>query len=156
IEIMFRLRERNRLRVDYFETNRRADHVIGRQILFGDETFASGDRVTSSIDWRQFALTYTYSALRTDRLELGAGLGIHLLQAEARGAVAAKQLRQEVSGAGAFPTIPVDFTWRISRRFAFTARGQYFRAKVSRFEGSLAEYHADFQYRWKPNFSLGA
>jgi hypothetical protein len=156
IEIMFRLRERNRLRVDYFETNRRGDNVIGRQILFGDVTFLPGDRVTSSIDWRQFGLTYTYSVLRRDRFELGIGLGVYFLEAEARGAVEAKQLRQEVSGAGAFPTIPLDFTWRISSRFAFVARGQYFHASVRDFEGSMGEYHGDFQYRWKPNFSLGA
>jgi hypothetical protein len=156
IEIMFRLRERNRLRVDYFETNRRGDHTLARQILFGDETFNVSDRVTSSVQWRQFGLTYTYSALRTDRLELGVGLGVAFVEAEARGAVEAKQLRQEVSGAGAFPTIPLDFTWRISRRFAMVARAQYLHASVNNFEGSMGEYHGDFQYRWKPNFSLGA
>ena len=156
IEIMFRLRERNRLRVDYFESNRSADHTLSRQILFGDETFELNDRVTSSVQWRQFGLTYTYSALRTDRLELGLGIGVHFVEAEARGAVEAKQLRQEVSGAGAFPTIPLDFTWRISRRFAMVARAQYLHASVNNFEGSMGEYHGDFQYRWKPNFSLGA
>src|SRR5437868_13548518 len=46
IEIMFRLRERNRLRVDYFETNRRGDHVIARQVVLGDETFQAADLVT--------------------------------------------------------------------------------------------------------------
>src|SRR5438876_1230495 len=61
IEIMFRLRERNRLRVDYFETNRRGNHVLERQVVFGDETFNVNERVLSSIDWRQFALTYTFS-----------------------------------------------------------------------------------------------
>jgi hypothetical protein len=156
IEIMFRLRERNRLRVDYFESNRRGDRPIARQILFGNEIFTVNDRVTSSVQWRQFGLTYTFSVLRTDRFELGLGLGVHFVEAEARGAVAAKQLRQDVSGAGAFPTIPLDFTWRISRRFAMVARGQYLRASVNSFEGSIAEYHGDFQYRWKPNFSVGA
>lgn len=156
IEIMFRLRERNRLRVDYFATNRRGDNVINRQILFGDETFLASDRVTSSLDWRQFALTYTYSVFRNDRFEVGLGLGVHFVEAYARGAVDAKQLRQEVSGSGAFPTVPLDITWRISRRFAMVARGQYFHASVNNFEGSIAEYHGDFQYRWKPNFSLGA
>jgi hypothetical protein len=156
IEIMFRLRERNRLRVDYFETNRRGDHAIARQILFGNETFAVNDQVTSSVQWRQFGLTYTYSVLRTDRLELGVGLGIHFVEAEARGSVEVKQLRQEVSGAGAFPTIPLDFTWRISRRFAMVARAQYLRASVNNFEGSMGDYHGDFQYRWTPNFSVGA
>jgi hypothetical protein len=156
IEIMFRLRERNRLRVDYFESNRRGDHPITRQILFGNETFDVNDRVTSSVQWRQFGLTYTYSVLRTDRFELGLGLAVHFVEAQARGAVDAKQLRQDVSGAGAFPTIPLDFTWRISRRFAMVARAQYLHASVNSFEGSMGEYHGDFQYRWKPNFSLGA
>jgi hypothetical protein len=156
IEIMFRLRERNRLRVDYFETNRRGNNPINRQILFGNETFAVNDQVTSSVQWRQFGLTYTYSVLRTDRFEVGVGLGVDFVEAEARGAVEAKQLRQEVSGAGAFPTIPLDFTWRISRRFAMVVRGQYLHASVNNFEGSMGEYHGDFQYRWTPNFSLGA
>jgi hypothetical protein len=157
IEIMFRLRERNRLRVDYFETNRRADdHLLTRQIQFGAQTFDAGDLTTSSLDWRSFGLTYTYSLIRTDRFEVGTGIAVNFLEADAQGAVPARNLSQEVSGSGAFPTIPLDLTWRISRRFAVVARGQYFRASVSSFEGSLAEYHGDVQYRWKPNFTLGA
>lgn len=156
IELMIRMRERNKVRVDYFESDRRGDQVLSRPIQFGDQPFAPGDRVTSSLDWRSFTITYTYSFIHNDRFELGAGLAAHFLEADARGAVDAKQLRQEVSGSGAFPTIPLDFAWRISRRFAFTARAQYFRAKLHNFEGSVGDYHADFQYRWKPNFALGA
>ncbi len=156
IEMMFRLRERNRLRVDYFAIDRGANHTIARQIQFGDQTFLANDQVASELDYREFGLTYTYSVLRTDRFEAGIGLAVHFLEADARGAVEARQLRKEVTGAGAFPTIPLDLTWRISQRFAMVARGQYFRASVSKFQGSLAEYHGDFQYRWTPNFSLGA
>src|SRR5262249_47762702 len=81
IEIIFRLRQRNRLRVDFFESNRRGDNVISRQIRFGDETFEANDRVTSSLDYRQFGLNYTYSFLRTDRFEAGLGVAVHFLQA---------------------------------------------------------------------------
>src|SRR5260370_26631193 len=101
IEIMFRLRERNRLRVDYFETNRRGDRAISRPILFGNESFLVNDRVTSSVQWRQFGLTYTFSVLRTDRLELGLGLGVHFVEAEAGGGVTARAFGQGGSGAGA-------------------------------------------------------
>jgi hypothetical protein len=158
IEIIFRLRQNNRLRVDYFETNRRGDRAIDRTILFGDETFVANDRVTSSLDWRQFSLTYTYSLFRNDYVEAALGLGLHFIEADARGQVNAKQLRQEVSGSGAFPTIPVDITWRIWHGLALSARGQYFRATVNNFQGSIAEYHGDLQWRWQryPNFSLGA
>jgi hypothetical protein len=155
-EIMFRLRERNRLRVDYFETNRRGDQLLTRQIVFGNETFEASDRVTSELNWRQFSLTYTYSVLRGERIEAGLGLSADFVQAEARATVQAKQLRQEVSGSGVFPTIPVDFTWRIWRGLSLYARAQYFRASVNNFEGSVGEYHGDLQYRWTPNFSLGA
>ncbi len=158
IEILFRLRQKNRLRVDYFATNRSGDRVLDRTIQFGDETFVANDRVTSSLDWRQFALTYTYSVFRNDHVEAGFGIGVHFLEADARGAVNAKQLRQEVSGSGAFPTVPLDITWRIWHGLALSARGQYFRASVNNFQGSLGEYHGDLQWRWRryPNFSLGA
>ena len=158
MEIIFRLRKRNRLRVDYFATDRSGDRVISRQILFGNETFQVADRVTSDLDWRQFALTYTYSIFRNDRFEAGLGLAVHFVEADARGAVEAKQLRQEVSGAGAFPSLPLDITWRIWHSLAMSARGQYFRAAVNNFQGSIAEYHGDLQWRWQrwPNFSLGA
>jgi hypothetical protein len=156
IQLMFRLRERNKLRVDYFGLSRNGNLVLGRQINFGDQIFDTGDRTTSSLDWRSFQLTYTYSFLRTANFELGTGIAVAFLESDAIGAVPLKELKQEVSGAGAFPTIPIDFTWRISRRFAFTTRAQYFKASVNGFQGSMGEYHGDFQYRWKPNFTIGA
>lgn len=156
IELMFRLRQRSRLRVDYFETSRNGSQVLSRPVVFGDEVFNAGDLATSSLDWRAFNLTYTYSFIRTDRLEIASGLAMHLLEAEARGAVPLRQVQQEVSGSGAFPTIPLDLTWRISRHFAFTARGQYFHIAHNGSQGSLGDYHADVQYRWTPNFSVGA
>ncbi len=156
IEFMIRMRKRHKVRVNYFGSDRQGDQVLSHQILFGDQTFEPADRVTSELEYRTFVITYTYSFVQTERLELGAGLAAHFVEADARGAVAAKNLRQEVSGSGAVPTIPLDFAWRISRRFAFTARANYLRATVNGFQGSVADYHADFQYRWTPNFALGA
>jgi hypothetical protein len=155
MELMFRLRERNRLRVDYFESDRSANHLLARTIVFGNQTFTANTNVTSDLNWRMFGLTYTYSLFRSDWLEIGTGLGVYLLQAEARGEAPALNMRQDVTGAGAFPTIPIDLAWRISRRWALTARGQYFRAAIHNFDGWLADVHEDVQYRWKPNFALG-
>jgi hypothetical protein len=155
MELMFRLRERNKLRVDFLEVNRSATHQLAQAIDFGDQHFAPNSLVSSFIDWRIFGLTYTYSLYRSDRLEIGTGVGVYLLEAEARADVNATQQRQDVSGAGAFPTIPLDFAWRISRRWAVTARAQYLHAAVHNFDGWLADVHEDVQYRWKPNFAVG-
>ncbi len=154
MEAMFRLRERNRVRLNYYESDRSATTALTRPINFGDQSFLVSDVATSSLDWRMFALTYSYSVLHRDRFELGAGVGVYLVQGEARGQVPARELSQEVSGVAAFPTLELDGTWRISSRFALTARGQYLSATVNNFSGSLGDYHADLQYRWRPNFAI--
>jgi len=155
MEMMFRLRERNKLRVDFLEVNRTATHQLAQTINLGNETFPANALLASQIDWRIFGLTYTYSIFRNDRFELGTGLGVYFLQAEVQAQVNATQQRQDVSGAGAFPTIPLDFAFRISQRFAVTARAQYFHASLNNFDGWLADVHEDVQYRWTPNFAVG-
>jgi hypothetical protein len=155
MELTFRLHERNRLRVDYFKLGRSGDQVLTRTINFGDQTFAVNDRVLSMLEWRQLAFTYTRSIFRLDRYELGAGIGIALLEAKARGAVPARNVRESDDGVGAFPTFALDGTWRISKRWSCNARGQTLSAKVSSFDGAMSDYHGDVQYRWHGNFSLG-
>jgi hypothetical protein len=155
MEMMFRLRERNKIRVNYYEVDRDTTHQLAQTINFGDQTFALNSMLSSRIDWRIFGLTYTYSIFRNDRFELGTGLAVYLLQAEAQAQVNATQQRQDVSGASAFPTVPLDFAFRISQRWAVTWRGQYFHAALHNFDGWLADVHEDVQYRWTPNFAIG-
>jgi hypothetical protein len=155
IEMMFRLGQRNKIRIDWLEVDRTASHQLAKSINFGNETFGISQILQNEIDWRLFGMTYTFEFVHNDRWELGTGIGVHLLQAEAQAQVNATQQRQDVSGAGAFPTIPLDFAFRISQRWSVTWRGQYFHAAVSNFDGWLSDMHEDVQYRWKPNFALG-
>jgi hypothetical protein len=154
-EMMFRLGNRNKIRVNWLEVDRGTTHQLAENINFGQETFPVNSLLQSQLDWRIFTMTYTYSVIRNDWVELGTGLGIHLLEAEAQAQVNATFQRQDVSGAGAFPTIPLDFAFRISQRWSVTWRGQYFHAAISNFDGWLADLHEDVQYRWKKNFAVG-
>lgn len=154
-EMMFRLKERNKIRVDFLDVDRSATHQLAQTISFGNETFPVASLLSSHVDWRIFSITYTYSIFHNDRFELGTGLAVHLLQAEAQAQDNTTQAKQDVTGAGAFPTIPLDFAFRISRRWAVTAYAQYFHASVGNFDGWLADVHEDVQYRWKPSFSVG-
>ena len=156
VELYIRMRERNRLRVDYFETDRSGNKALTLPVNFGDQAFRKGDVASTELDLRMFGLTYTYSVLKSERYELGAGLGVYLVQGDARGQVPARELSQEVSGVAPVPTVALDGTVRISRRFAFVARGQYMNGSANNFDGSLTDYHTDVQYRWRPNFAIGA
>lgn len=155
MEMIFRLRERNRLRVDYFKTTRYGDKVINQTINFGDQTFLVSDRAQTSIDYRNLGLTYTRSVLYFDRFELGVGLGISLLEAHAKGEVVARNIREKEDGVAPYPTLALDSTWRISKRWSFNARGQTLTAHLTDFTGSLSDYHGDIQYRWRRNFAFG-
>ena len=154
-EFMFRLRERSRLRVDMWEVTRTAVGSPPRAINYGRNSFTPADVVVSRFDWRQIDFTYTYSFLRRSRFELGAGLGLHLLQAEAEASVAARGIHEDLSGSGPFATFALDGAWRITRRFAISARAQYFSLKANSIKGALGDYHADLQFRWRPNLAFG-
>ncbi|HEY6453087.1 MAG TPA: hypothetical protein VIX87_10860 [Steroidobacteraceae bacterium] len=155
IEIMFRLEQRGRLRVNFFDLRRNGETQLDRKIQFGDQVFETGDTVQSSIDWRQMDLTYTYSFLRGDRYELGAGVGAHLLEAQASAQIPGTPQRTEYSQAGPFATLALDGTYLIDRHWSVNARAQYLRVSIGSFTGMLDDYHADLQYRWRRNLAFG-
>jgi len=155
VEFMFRLRERSKVRVDYFESDRSGNKVLAHDVVFGNETFVGGDLAQTSLDWQQFDITYTYSFIRNSRFEVGAGLAAYFLDVDAIGYVPSTFQRQEETAATPIPAVPLDLTWAISSRWAATARGAYLRAHLIGFDGWYADTHEDLQYRWNPNLALG-
>jgi hypothetical protein len=117
--------------------------------------FRVNDRALTQLEWRNLTFTYTRSLLYTERFEAGVGLGISIIEARARGEVPARNIREHQEAVGAFPTIALDGTWRISKRWSLNLRGQRFSTSVNEFTGSLADYHGDVQYRWRENMAFG-
>lgn len=155
MELIFRMRDRHRLRVDYFKLDRDGDKLLSRQIVFGNSTYNVNDRVLSSVSWRMTGFTYTWSALRAQNYELGIGVGLHLIAVEARGEVRTRNLRESGTGVGPMPTAAVDGSWQFGRRWSLNGRAQQFSVSVSNVKGSLSDYHLDAQYRWHPNMAVG-
>jgi hypothetical protein len=155
IELMIRMRERHRMRFDYFKLTRDGDHVLNRVVNFGEGSFLVDDRVFSVLDWRTLNFTYLYSVFHNPRFEMGTGFGVHILDGAARARVPARFLDEEKSGVIAFPTLAVDATLSLSRRFALTARANQLSANVDKSSGSVSDYHGDVQYRWRENAAVG-
>ncbi len=156
VEFMFRMRDRNKVRVDYYEANRTGNQVLANDIVFGNETFPAGQTAVTEFDLQQFDITYTYSFIRTSHFEVGTGLAAYFLQVDVIGQVPAQNLRQEVSAATPFPALPLDLTWRVSSRWAATARAAFLKVNHHDLSGRYWDNHADIQYRWVPNFVVGA
>jgi len=155
MEFDIRMGERNHVRIDFFKLNRFSEQALPRDIVFGDFTFEEGTNFRSKLDWRVLSTTYTYSLFRGERFEAGVGLGIHLIEAKAEGGEPGTLDQERASEVGIFPTIAANVAFRISKRWSITARGQQFSASPEEFEGKMADYHADVQYRWRKNFAIG-
>jgi hypothetical protein len=155
IEFDIRMGERNHLRVDYFKLNRFGQVQATQPTSFGDFDFEAGDTIRSKLDWRVLSLTYTYSLLRGERFEAGAGLGLHIIEAKTELGEPGTTNRENFSEVAPFATWALNAAYRISKRWAITARGQTFEYTDDDLTGSLSDFHGDIQYRWRKNFAVG-
>jgi len=156
MEFDFRMGERNHLRIDYFKLNRFGDAVATQPISFGDAEFEVGDRIRSKLDWRVLSLTYTYSLFKAERFEAGAGIGVHVIEAHSEVAQPGTLTRERFSDVAPFATVALNASYRISKRWAITARGQtYEYSPHDDLTGRLSDFHADIQYRWRKNMAVG-
>jgi hypothetical protein len=156
IDLQFRMLERHRIRAQFYKQTRSGDVVLNQQIRFGDNVYLVNDRVVSKMDLRKLDLTYTYSFLRREKIELSAGLGIHLLQAQGSLDAPARFVSEDLDVAGPFATLAFDGTWRFTKRFSLNAQANYLKGHVDNVRGSYRAWNADVQFRLRPNFTLGA
>ncbi len=155
VEVETRIRERHRVRFNYFKLDRAATEVLDREIRFGNDVYDAGDEVLSSIDMRNFGVTYSYEALRFDRYELGVALGVNLVELTATARVPARGIREEESRAGPTPTLGVHTLIRITERIHAEARADYMQLQVDDFEGTVTNLHAAVVYRFNRNIGAG-
>ena len=158
-EVMVRAGTRNRLRLDYFSLDRTGNTTIVDPIIFRDVVLQPGDPLKTDVELRTLGLNYEYSFLHSDRYELAFSLGVNDtdISARARVATQTRHVDQSEDHAGPLPTVGLDATYVISKRFYLDARGQYLKVNVSNLNGNLGLYEVDALYRLRPNiaFAIG-
>jgi hypothetical protein len=155
LEVDMRMKKRHHLRVDFFKLSRFSQQPLAEDIAFGDFDFPAGTIFRTNLDWRVFTISHSYSFFTKERWEMGGGLGIHIIQVQAEGGTPGTLRKEEDSEVAIFPTLGINGAFRISKRWSVTGRANYFSASPDNFDGSMADYHADIQYRMRKNFSFG-
>jgi hypothetical protein len=156
IDLMFRMTARHRLLAQYYELKRGGDKVLDRTLDFGDQTFGPGDgHVLSQMGLQQLNLIYTYSMLQRERVELGLGFGLHLIQMEGTLEAPAVFKRERLDTAGLYPTLAGDASWRITDRFSANGAMQWVKYSPSRVDASSLAWNLDVQFRAHPNLAVG-
>jgi hypothetical protein len=158
-QVMVRAGERHRLRFDYFTLDRTGNTTLMAPIIFRNVVLNTGDPVETDLSMRTLGITYEYSFVHRERFELAATVGINDTDISTRARVSTqfRHVDQQEDQAGPFPTLGLDSTWVVSKRFYFDARAQYFKIAVDHLTGTLGFYEFDALYRLRPNiaFALG-
>lgn len=157
LDMMFRMAERHRVHAQYSQQSRSAvkELNLGAPLLFGSSAFDDGDVLHSEMQQRKLDVLYTYSVLRRERLEVGLGFGLHLLQFSGTLAEPAEFVVEPLDTAGPAGSLAADVTWRITRRLSLTTQGNWLRGTVADVEGEYFAWRAGLQFRARRNVALG-
>lgn len=152
--------ERHRLNFDYFTLDRTGHATSGgAPVIFRDVVLQPGDPLDSHLSLRTLGISYGYSFIHREKFEIAATIGVNDIDVSSRIRVTTqmRHLDQTKDQAGPFPTLGLDATYVVSKRFYFDARAQYMKVSVTQLVGSLGIYEIDALYRLRPNiaFALG-
>jgi hypothetical protein len=155
-QAMVRVGERHRLRFDYFSLDRTGQTTLTTPIVFRNAVLQVGDPVETKMSLRSLGISYEYSFIHRQKFELAASFGINDtdLSVRARVTTQTRHVNETEDQAGPLPTIGLDSTYVLSKRFYVDARAQYFRAAVDHLTGTVSFYEAAALYRLRPNISF--
>jgi hypothetical protein len=155
-DAMVRVGERNRLRFDYFTLDRTGQTTLTSPIVFRDALLQVGDPVETTLSLRSLGITYEYSFIHREKFELAATIGINdtELSAQAKVSTETRHVNQTEDLAGPLPTLGLDSTYVISKRFYVDGRAQYFKLSVDNLTGTVEYYEFAALYRLRPNISF--
>jgi hypothetical protein len=155
-QAMVRVGERHRLRFDYFTLDRTGNATLSAPVVFRDVVLQVGDPVQTNLSLRSLGINYEYSFIHRERFELAATIGVNDtdISAQARVSTQTRHVDQKEDQAGPLPTIGLDSTYVLSKRFYLDARAQYIKVAIDHLDGSLGLYELAGLYRFRPNVSL--
>jgi opacity protein-like surface antigen len=162
--LRWRITDRWRLEGLYFGLDEKGSQVIDERIEWGDLDFAVGAQVDAKVKTDVWRALIGYSFVKNDRWELGAGLGIHWLNAEARLSGQASvdgepvvEASEKADVSGPVPNIGFYGDYAFNERWLVQGRIDWFSANIDDYDGSL--WRAGGSVVYQPfkhvNFGLG-
>ncbi len=163
----WRFQPRHQLHVEWFQLNRSGSSTASRSLTIFDTTIGVGASVTSKIDFNLGRLTYGYSIIRKNNLDLSFLVGAHVATVKAtvtaagnvtvNGVPVVGGSRTESSSTKSFPlphlggTLSYEFTPRLAGQLNVLA----FALDLGDYSGSLIQTDAVMAYQLSKHFGLG-
>jgi len=153
----YRFTEKSALAFSWYDLRFRGSTVLGQDIVWGGITYPISTPVDSELKFDVYKLSYQYSVYHNDKVELGAGIGLHIMRTSA--SINATGINQQQSQAvtAPLPVFGLYAKYNFSPRFsAFYSYEAFFINYQDKVRGGLEDFLLGLEYRLFRNFSLGA
>lgn len=151
---LWRMTERWRLEVEYFEVNRSASRTLAVDVSWGDQTFSKGTTVNSSYDFSDARIGVGYSFFKRPDKELGVGVGLHV--ASIKSMIGSTGSNAEAADVLApLPVLSLYGAFALTKEWAVRMRTDWLSVNYGPYSGDLRNTAIDLLYQPFRNVGFG-
>ncbi len=150
------------LSYEYLALNRESTAVLGRDIHWNEYVFGAGSTASARFDVSIHRLFLGYSFIQQRHYELGAGLGMHLLDLDASISGTAQINDDTFSDTvssndllAPLPNIGVYAAYAFNRHWLVSGRYDWFSINTGEYDGSLHSSALNLHYQALKNIGIG-
>lgn len=147
--------DRHLIRLSGFGLRRSARAVLDQTFVFDDQTYLPGEQVDSTLNLTMLGLTYGYSIVQTQRVDLALTFGIQVIEVEANAVVRSRVVRDSETGVTPLPLAGIEGRFDFDDRWSAEARVQYLSVEFDEVDGSVLDARAALTWRMNPYLLFG-
>lgn len=140
LDLRWRFAPRHSIDFSYYDISREGRRVIDREISIGDETYAFGTNLNTSLDFQVYKLAYAYSFNQSDNSDTSFSLGLHAIDLglEVKGALLNLPVDRHTSDVLLpLPVVGFQYTRKLGGPFALSVDADLFAIEYEDYKGSL-------------------
>jgi hypothetical protein len=147
--------ERHLVRLSGFGMRRSTQKAITRTIVFDDQTYLPGEIVNSTLNMTSVGLTYGYSVVKLQQIDVALTFGIQVIEVEANAVVRSRTVRDPETGVTPLPLAGIEGRYDFNERWSTEARLQYLSIELDEINGSVMDARASLTWRKNPYLVFG-
>jgi hypothetical protein len=147
--------DRHLIRLSGFAMRRSAQKQINRTIVFDDQTYLPGELVDSTLNMTVFGLTYGYSIVKMQQLDIALTFGIQVIEVEANAVVRSRVVRDAETGVTPLPLGGIEGRYDFNEQWSAEMRLQYISVEFDEINGSVMDARAALTWRKNPYLVFG-
>jgi hypothetical protein len=147
--------DRHLIRLSGFSLRRSARATIDRTIVFDDQIYLPGEAVDSTLNLTSVGLTYGYSVVKNQRVDIALTFGVQVIQVDANAVVRSRVVRDSETAVTPLPLVGIEGRYDFNERWSLEARTQYLSVEFDEIDGSVLDARAALTWRMNPYLVFG-